>query len=354
MRHFLSKKIIIPVFLIGLSITAGYFLFFGVKPTPVYDKQAASLQVQKEALKNPDLDNDNDGLKDWEETLWKTDPHNPDTDGDGTPDGEEIKQNRNPAVKGPDDGILETMLNNGSEDSNPDFKMPETFTETIGQQFFAQFLVNKATDGGKITTENANDIANSMLSTMDQYAKPGENAYKIADLKTVPATTENIKSYGNQMGAIIKKYFDPISEGEITLLVQAVKDEDSLILEKLKPISSAYKNTTEEAAVLNIPETLAGDHLVIINNFYQIAKEISAMEKAFNDPALALIALKQYLDTSDSARTALKAIQSNFLANQITFQDNEPGKIFSRYSSNVYSISDIPRLEKLQNQENLF
>ncbi len=331
MRHFLSKKIIIPVFLIGLSITAGYFLFFGVKPTPVYDKQAASLQVQKEALKNPDLDNDNDGLKDWEETLWKTDPHNPDTDGDGTPDGEEIKQNRNPAVKGPDDGILETMLNNGSEESNPDFKMPETFTETIGQQFFAQFLVNKATDGGKITTENANDIANSMLSTMDQYAKPGESAYKIADLKTVPATTENMKSYGNQMGAIMKKHFASLPKNELEVLGEALSEQNASKLESLTPLSLAYKKTAEEATVLNIPETLANDHLTVINNFYQIAKEINSMQKAFSDPALTLVAVKQYQTTSKDANQSLQNIDAYFSINLITFNEGENGLVFSLY-----------------------
>jgi len=48
-------------------------------------------------------DSDNDGLKDWEEALWKTDPQNPDTDGDGTPDGKEVAEGRNPAIPGPDD-----------------------------------------------------------------------------------------------------------------------------------------------------------------------------------------------------------------------------------------------------------
>lgn len=52
-------------------------------------------------------DSDNDGLKDWEEPLYKTDAQNQDTDGDGTNDGEEIKQNRDPLKKGADDKITE-------------------------------------------------------------------------------------------------------------------------------------------------------------------------------------------------------------------------------------------------------
>ena len=40
----------------------------------------SSAQLQK--------DSDGDGLPDWEEALFGTNPHNPDTDGDGTSDGD--------------------------------------------------------------------------------------------------------------------------------------------------------------------------------------------------------------------------------------------------------------------------
>ncbi len=54
-------------------------------------------------------DSDNDGLKDWEEALWKTDPQNQDSDGDGTPDGKEVAEGRNPAVPGPDDSLSSAL-----------------------------------------------------------------------------------------------------------------------------------------------------------------------------------------------------------------------------------------------------
>lgn len=48
---------------------------------------------------NPDTDGD--GLNDGDEILvWKTNPLNPDTDGDGYPDGEEVKNGYNPLGRG--------------------------------------------------------------------------------------------------------------------------------------------------------------------------------------------------------------------------------------------------------------
>lgn len=46
-------------------------------------------------------DNDNDGLSDYEEkNIYGTDPLNPDTDGDGMKDGDEVKKGRNPLGQG--------------------------------------------------------------------------------------------------------------------------------------------------------------------------------------------------------------------------------------------------------------
>src|SRR5262249_19654998 len=44
----------------------------------------------------PDRDADDDGLRDDEEPLHGTDPSNPDTDGDGMPDGWEVANGFNP------------------------------------------------------------------------------------------------------------------------------------------------------------------------------------------------------------------------------------------------------------------
>lgn len=56
------------------------------------------MTIDKSSQKNKQLiDSDNDGLTDWEEEfLYFTDPNNPDTDGDGMFDGEEVRLGRNP------------------------------------------------------------------------------------------------------------------------------------------------------------------------------------------------------------------------------------------------------------------
>ncbi|OGD66657.1 hypothetical protein A2Z61_00915, partial [Candidatus Campbellbacteria bacterium RIFCSPLOWO2_02_35_12] len=98
-------------------------------------------EIQAEAIKNiAEKDSDRDGLKDWEEALWGSDPHNPDTDGDRTPDGEEVVVGRNPIIAGPNDKLYNTLALKKKEDDN---KYPEkdlTATDLFAQNLFAEYL----------------------------------------------------------------------------------------------------------------------------------------------------------------------------------------------------------------------
>jgi hypothetical protein len=59
--------------------------------------QGVSTDPQEAVAASSSLDSDNDGLTDYEEKqIYKTDPFNPDTDGDGYSDGREVKNGYDP------------------------------------------------------------------------------------------------------------------------------------------------------------------------------------------------------------------------------------------------------------------
>ena len=138
-----SKKFIFAVLISLIIVTAGFLIFTSVKKQetakqePQINKPAISQEIAK--------DSDNDGLPNWEETLWRTDPNNPDTDKDGIPDGQEVKESRNPLLAG--NGKTDKIENSRPEKSAAEqtIQPPSTLTEALAQNFFSDFLSAKET-----------------------------------------------------------------------------------------------------------------------------------------------------------------------------------------------------------------
>jgi len=63
---------------------------------PTFTQNATVPEQTVESVDDPD----HDGLNNMLELFFGTDPHNPDTDGDGVSDGAEVKRGSNPRGKG--------------------------------------------------------------------------------------------------------------------------------------------------------------------------------------------------------------------------------------------------------------
>jgi hypothetical protein len=112
-----------------------------------YSKRGAFSSIDffegKEAIiESQNRDTDNDGIRDWEEELLKTDPNNPDTDSDGFLDGEEMNSGHNPLVKSPGD-------------TQVFYPMP------LGEKYN---ITNKLLSG-----ENINALMNSYVAQKEEY-----------------------------------------------------------------------------------------------------------------------------------------------------------------------------------------
>jgi len=103
--------IILVVLIVGVLGGTGVLLLqrFGggtVTEQPATDTPALTAADEGAAqIADPDGDPDGDGLPNAEEIVWGTDPDVADTDNDGFNDGDEVKNNHNPTVAGPNDEL---------------------------------------------------------------------------------------------------------------------------------------------------------------------------------------------------------------------------------------------------------
>lgn len=160
------RVVIILAAILGSSalFAVGIFIFLTSAQQGATNQQGTpSESPLPAASQNPVADStadpDHDGLINAQETLWGTDPSNPDTDGDGYTDGQEVAACHNPLVKAPNDKL-----------SNCDPKKQSTIASTIS--------ANGAPDA---FFPNLPDLSGSKINLTQAYA----NAVKDSDKSPV-------------------------------------------------------------------------------------------------------------------------------------------------------------------------
>lgn len=269
-------------------------------------------------------DTDKDGLKDWEEILWKTDAKNPDSDGDGMSDGDEVAEGRDPTVAGPDDR-LSSRAGLAEIPFGPIGDENLTFSDTVAREFFINYLALKDPSGGNITQQQKDVLVDSFLGSLASEAT--ENGYKISDLKiTSDNTRDGMKRYGNEIAKIVNSY--AVEENELLILDRALERGDSEEIKKLSEIAGIYISASKDMLEVETPAVFQSDHLVLVNSFLNIGRAVSKMQKVFDDPLVSIVGLGNYKEGIKNINNTFKNLQNSFLENNISFSEDDPGQFF--------------------------
>jgi len=184
------KKIVLSLTILTIivvSLVSSYF-YATYKQKAEYQKWLE--ESQKYTVdQNINLDSDNDGLTDLEETNLGTDPNNPNTDSDGYSDGEEVKNGYNP--NGPEK-LEEGTVN---EDENDQLNIGAESNKNIDistEKFISNVNLNDSSS--KFISEYYGNIANGNLEQAYEMSKKtvGLNTFKGWYLKTSKITLDKL------------------------------------------------------------------------------------------------------------------------------------------------------------------
>jgi hypothetical protein len=268
-----------------------------------------------------ETDSDNDGLKDWEESLWETDAHKADTDGDGTNDGAEVKSNRNPLVKGPKDSLTQSTEVAAAAKASLE---PASPTDKIAKELFLKYMEVKQQEGTLDEATQQQLIQSLLENNLTGNFSPD---YASFTLKLVPDSTTAATNYGNAVGAILKKYSLANVDNELIILEKSVQTADEKELQKLDIIISTYKKIIPALAQIEVPKGAADVHTDFINSFSKAVKSDEALRNTFNDPASTLTAIGYYQKTVTEMTTAFRALSTYLDEEGVTYHKDEPGYI---------------------------
>jgi len=324
--------------LIVLSVPIFAFIFFsrggvvarvaslinGTK-TP---KELAALQAK--AVQ----DTDSDGLDDWQEALWKTDFKNPDTDGDGTKDGEEVRSNRNPNIAGPGDTFEETIE---ALNKNLASTAGGNLTEELSKNILTKYITTKKVLGGtKVTPEIKTEIQNAVLAETDLKNEPTK-LFTTADFKT---TSDNsitaLRKYANEVGKVAISYatrVDPMND--MGVVKDAIQYNNKEALSALSKSIAVYNETEKSVLSIVVPSSLQAKHLAMLNTFYRIKTNTEDSMVYFSDPMRAIIAIGKQGAEIKNLIDSFVSLNNNFESAGILFKDSEPGFFIQNNVNNL-------------------
>jgi len=222
------------------------------------------------------LDSDQDGLSDQEEKLYGTDPHNPDTDGDGYTDGIEVKNGYDPTKKGPDDKLIknDSLLKPAAAEKPADQNM----TQAVAQKISA--LVSTADPTKQdISLEQissiADDVTNASLSA-DQLPQIDKKELKIKkqDYKNLSDDQKKAKKKEDFTNYIVTVFYvlssnspKPITSlGEISTLADTLTQEVSTSMasrdsSSLNDLAQSGQKIVEQMKQVQVPEEMVDTHI---------------------------------------------------------------------------------------------
>ena len=287
-----SKKLIYLIAGIG---AVGLLLF--VRPMVKSDSKNKKLtqkltqELTQEVRQEAEKDGDQDGLKDWEETLWKTDPRNPDTDKDGTKDGEEIKQNRDPLKPGPDDKLpdLETKSPSGITDLNPEDYRVTNLTGQMAKTLGFQVL-NGAKNNFIVPSESEllDSVSEKTLTGFTALFHPqiSEN-----DLIVINDNSEeNLAKYLQSFNKIVVE--NPLPEkSQEEVFLQAIRDKNFSGAEEY---INYYQKIIQELKAIPAPKTVLSHHKRFVELLLAKIAVLENLKEIKRDPLKVIIALQEH------------------------------------------------------------
>jgi len=154
----MSQKLLGEISQKNVRIT--FFIFFCLF---VFSTAFFVLASDAASTKSIFEDSDQDGLSNDEESLYKTDPNNKDTDGDGYMDGVEVESGYDPLKHAPGDKLASVHGDQSNKDAT---QKVSNLTDNFSTEI-ASLVQSGSGTGDAITLENVNSAVQKVLSEAD-------------------------------------------------------------------------------------------------------------------------------------------------------------------------------------------
>lgn len=314
-----SRKIIGLLIIAGAVVVSLGLLAKRGSPGTLADSEGVKVSPTQAIINKIDeIDSDNDSLKDWEEALWRTDTHNPDTDGDKTNDGEEVESGRNPYISGPNDKMSPEELPGATATSSTKANTdPLNPTQLAARELLAEYMTAKRSNRSLDSTTKENILGNVLLNA--QMATVYGKSYIKSDIVAANSETKDtITAYGVSLRAILRPVVGTIPP-DLQIISEALQSDDEQKMAKLGAQIDIYTTIIEGLTSISVPPSAVSLHLRLLNGYGDLTTSLQAVKGVYTDPLSAGAGMKFYFDANNEIYSALTNLNSYFSQQGIAF-----------------------------------
>lgn len=301
-----TASIAVALLLSGSFIALGYYLSSPLSP------RFADASSTEELLKEyAEKDTDEDGLPDWQESLYGTDPANPSSTGSGLTDAEAVKSG---AVK---PRFASETLPSPEPVSADDFDTPAPAAGSLTEEFSRTFMQRYLERGGGHPLEDAEE--QQIVSTLiAEYAQKSSerfaSGYGTLSVRADAGVTA--VSYAGALEAVLTENPAPTPDGDsVSLLTAYIERNDSSARAKLAAYAATYAGIAKGFSGVAAPPALEGAHLELVRSFDMLAKATRVIAEEYEtDPVSVFGAIEAYLAAWGRMEPALIAVGKAILA----------------------------------------
>ncbi len=236
-------------------------------------------------------DTDLDGVPDWQESLYGTDPTKRDTDDDGVSDDIEIarlsKQN-------PVNGELDLSIEN---------KEDKTMTGQLSKELFSTIATLNQT--GAVDQDTVDTLSAKLAEKIQNPLNI--RTYTMSDIKiSTSDDKQSVKAYNDALNKIYAKY--PVKTTFFDVLDKFIIDEDTVDESALKDLDFLIKQTTNiknETIKIPVPASLAILHLNVLNAMEKVIDNMSSVKFYDTDIVVAMGGIVQYSENASALESAV-------------------------------------------------
>ncbi len=328
-------RVPVAVLFSAALIVGAYVLARGVGSPPAAQASAETALLKAIAIR----DSDNDGLPAWEEALYGTDPHNPDSLHLGMTDGEAVA--RGLIVP---KAIADVPVATSSPDTSAavaDSSLPPapaegTITAAFAKNFFTLYLAAKQNAGAAdLSEDDLTNISNQALNSLSSAVIAAPDFKSANDLAVSGSGPDALRAFAVSAEAVLLKNTSNATTSELNYLKYALQNNDTSAFSHIISIAKAYRASAAGLAVLPVPAELAADDLMLINAMMRVSEITNDFTLAYTDPLAAILALQQYPQATQALGTAFIDIGKIYAAAGISLPAGSPGASFVNLITDV-------------------